>query len=75
MRAHFGFTVCVRDDDAKTYEFRCMSDSADVANRVAAGVRDGRRVRCYTLAADAEARKREEKYLTSKGYRPAAVDL
>jgi hypothetical protein len=73
MRAVYAFTVCIRDDDAKAFEFRRVNDTKDLMSRVAAGVAEGRNVRCYALAADEQAREREEKYLAGKGYTQAVV--
>jgi hypothetical protein len=72
-RRAYAFTVCVRDDDDKTFEFRATSDSADLTSRVTAAIANGRRVRCYVLAADADAQDREERYLTGNGYKRGSV--
>jgi hypothetical protein len=74
-RSAYAFTVCVRDDDAKTFAFHRVADATDLMNRVAATVAAGRRVRGYTLASDELAQEREEKYLVGKGYRQSAVPL
>jgi hypothetical protein len=73
MRAKYGFTVCVLDDDTRTFELRFVSDTSDVMGRVAAAVKSSRKVRCYILAEVATARKDEEKDLTSRGYRLGTV--
>jgi hypothetical protein len=75
MRAMFGFTVCVRDDDARTFEFCLMSDTRELTDRVAAAIKKGRAVRCYVLAKGATACELEERYLVSEGYRWAIVDV
>jgi len=72
-RRVYAFTVCVRDDDDKTFEFQTTSDSADLTSRVTAAIANGRHVRCYVLAADPDAQEREERYLTGKGYRRGTV--
>ena len=72
-RRVYAFTVCVRDDDDKTFEFHTTSDSGDLASRVAAAIANGRHVRCYVLAADPDAQPREEKYLVAKGFRRGSV--
>ena len=72
-RTAFSFTVCLRDDDDKTFEFRKTGDSTDLTNRVAAAIANGRHVRCYMLAADPDAQGREESYLVAKGYTGATV--
>src|SRR5258708_21709359 len=43
LRRIYAFTVCVRDDDRKTFEFRATNDSADVTHAVVAAVARGRR--------------------------------
>ena len=60
-------TVCVRDDDAKTFEFRTSSDSTEIVDRVSAAIANGRHVRCYMLGADKEVQEMEERYLTGRG--------
>ncbi len=67
-------TVCVRDDDEKTFEFLPMGDSIEIVARVSAALAKGRSVRCSTLA-DPEAQERERRFLITKGYREAAVEL
>lgn len=69
------FTVCIRDDDVRTFEFRTISDSAAIMSLVAAAVGRGRHVRAYLLAADPGGRAREEQYLTAKGYTHVTVKL
>lgn len=71
----FVTTVCVRDDDARTFEFRKTGDSLEVVERISAALAKGRRVRCYTLGASKAAHEREERYLERKGYKKAAVDV
>lgn len=71
----YSFTVCVRDDDRRTYEFHQTDDSTAIVDKVAAAVSGGRRVGYYILAGDANARAREERYLCGKGYAAAAVRL
>jgi hypothetical protein len=72
-------TVCIRDDSAKTFEFRQTSDSVEIVARVAAAVAKGRHLRCYTLcytvAAGEQARGREERYLQRKGYKNGVVNV
>jgi hypothetical protein len=68
-------TVCVRDDDAKTFEFRTSSDSTEIVDRVSAAIANGRHVRCYMLGADKEVQEMEEGYLTGKGYRRGSVQV
>lgn len=68
-------TVCVRDDDARTFEFRKTGDSLEIVERISAALGQGRRVRCYTLAASSAAHEREERYLRRKGYEKARVDV
>jgi hypothetical protein len=74
-RPAYSFTICIRDDDAKSYELQATSDATVIMNRVADAVTRGRHLRCYVLAADARSREREERYLVSKGYSQAAVRL
>jgi len=74
-RPALSFTVCVRDDDARTFEFRTTGDSAAIMSRVAHAATRGRRVRCYLLAADPNGPEREERYLLAKGYSRAPVKL
>jgi len=69
------FTICIRDDDAKVFEFRVIEDSASIMSLVAAAVARGRSVRAYLLAADPHGRAREEKYLDAKGYSLGSVKL
>jgi hypothetical protein len=82
-------TVCVRDDDARTFEFLVVSDTTGIAVRVVAAVCRGRRVKCYRLArgeageapgdkareSDEEARRRETEFLVAKGYTPGSVSV
>jgi hypothetical protein len=75
MRAKYGFTVCILDDDAKTFELRFVGDTTDVTDRVAAAVKNGRNVRCYILAEGTAARDREQEHLASKGYRQGTPTL
>jgi hypothetical protein len=72
-RAASRFTVCIRDDDEKTFEFRVVSDSSAIMARVAAAVAKGRHVRCRVLAADVQARDGEERFLAAKGYTAGVV--
>lgn len=73
-RRAYAFTVCVRGDDDKTFEFQTTSDSTDLTSRVTTAIANGRHVRCYLLAADPDAQPRGEKYLVvSKGYRRGSV--
>lgn len=74
-RRVFSFVVCVRDDDVKTFELRTLNDGTSTASAVAAAVAKGRRVRCYTLAADPQATERERLYLTQKGYVESPIAL
>jgi hypothetical protein len=74
-RRVYAFTVCIRDDDNKTFELRTMSDSTDLTNRVTAAIAKGRHVRCYVLAADPDAQDREERYLAGKGYKRGTVQV
>jgi hypothetical protein len=69
------FTVCVRDDDAGTFEFRTTSDTASIAHLVTDAVSRGRRVRFYLLAADPDGPRREERYLATRGYVRGRVEL
>jgi hypothetical protein len=69
------FTVCLRDDDAGTFEFRRTGEMVSVTQLVGAAVSRGRRVRCYLLSADPDGRKREERYLLAKGYMRGLVEL
>ena len=66
--------VCVRDDDAKTFEFVSTSDSSRVIAQVAAALAAGRNVRCHVLS-DEGAEGKEEGFLLSKGYRKEPVQL
>jgi hypothetical protein len=75
FRRALSFTVCVRDDDAGTYEFHATSDFTPIASLVASAASRGRRVRCYMLAADPDGPSREERYLASKGYTRGRVEL
>ena len=72
-RRVYSFTVCVRDDDERVYEFQTTGDSTALSNRVAAAIATGRRVRWYLLAADPDAQDREARYLEGKGYARRAV--
>ena len=74
-RRALSFTVCVRDDDAKLFEFRVTSDVAVIKALVKAAASRGRRVRCEVLAADPNARTREETYLVAKGFTQGEVEL
>ncbi len=69
------FTVCLRDDDARVFEFRVTSDIAAIQEQVEAAASRGRSVRCEVLAADPNARAREETYLTGKGYTQGQVKV
>ena len=73
VRPAFSFTVCIRDDDTRRFEFQVASDASAIMGRVAAAVARGRHLRCYVLAAGERSREREEGYLVSKGYSQAAV--
>ena len=74
-RPTLSFTVCVRDDDDGTYEFRTTHDMSSITSLVSAALTRGRRVRCYLLAADPEGPRREERYLAAKGYVRGPVAL
>lgn len=67
-------TVCVRDDDRKTFEFLAMDDSIEIVAQVSAALAKGRSIRCATVA-DSEAQERERRFLVTKGYKEAAVEL
>ena len=69
------FTVCVRDDDTRTFEFRTTRDAQAFMDLAAAAVARGRKLHCYLLAADPDGPQREERYLLSKGYSRAPVKL
>jgi hypothetical protein len=66
-------TVCVRDDDARAFEFRTTNDATEIADRASAAVANGRHVRCYMLGADKDVQEMEERYLTGKGYTRGSV--
>jgi hypothetical protein len=68
-------TVCIRDDEAKAFEFRFTVRTSEVAHLVATAIGRGRKVRCYELGVDGEAPAREERYLASRGYRRQDVKL
>jgi hypothetical protein len=68
-RRGYSFTVCVRDDDRRTYEFHLTDDSTPIVDRVAAAVSGGRSVGYCILAADANARAREVRYLSDRDTR------
>jgi hypothetical protein len=68
-------TVCVRDHDAKTFDFLWTGDTTAITHLVTMALSRGRRVRCYLLAADPDGRIREERYLVAKGYLHGQVDL
>lgn len=67
------FTVCLRDDDTRTFEFRTTHDAQAIIDLVAAAVRRGRKLHCYLLAANPNGPQREERYLLAKGYSRAPV--
>ena len=68
-------TVCVRDDDHRTFCFLASANATQTTGRVAAALAGGRRLRCYTLSADRRAEERERRFLVAKGYRETAVEL
>jgi two-component system cell cycle response regulator DivK len=74
-RHAYSFTMCIRDDDAKTFEFLGSIDATGITDRVAAAIASGRHLRCYLLEAGPLSREREERYLASKGYSQATVKL
>jgi hypothetical protein len=74
-RPVFCSTFCIRDDEAKAFEFRFASRSVEIADLVIAAVGHGRRVRCYALGVDGEAPEREERYLAARGYKREEVEL
>jgi hypothetical protein len=67
-----GLLLCVRDEDAKTFAFHSTTRDGTIMSLVAHAVTRGRRLRCHRLAGGDEARRREERFLLAKGYRPAA---
>jgi hypothetical protein len=71
-RPAYSLTIFIHDDDVKTYELRLTSDTTEIMSRVAAAVARGRHVHCYVFAGS---REREERYLISKGYSRAAIEL
>jgi hypothetical protein len=74
-RPRFSSNFCIRDDEAKAFEFRFTARSVEVAHLVTAAIGLGRRVRCYALGVDGEAPEREERYLAAKGYKREDVKL
>jgi hypothetical protein len=72
-RRVYAFIVCVRDEDKRTFEFRTTSDATDLTSRVTAAISNGRQIRFYVLAADADAQDREARFLTGKGYKRGSV--
>jgi hypothetical protein len=74
-RHELTFPLCLRDDDAKVFEFRTTNDNAAVMNLVASAVSRERKVRAYVLAADPSGRAREERYLIGRGYLQMPVRL
>jgi hypothetical protein len=74
-RSELTFPLCVRDDDAKAFEFHTTRDSTALIGLVASAVGRGRKVRAYLLAADPAGRTREERYLLRRGYSLAPVQL
>lgn len=68
-------TVCIRDDDAKTFEFRTTGDSTEVLSRVTAAIAKGRKVRFSVTGFDPSAREQEERYLKARGYTRGGVEV
>jgi hypothetical protein len=71
----YAFTMCIRDDDEKIFDFMPAAEGACLLGSVGAAIEGGRKVRCYTLAADDAAQEREERFLVAKGYRRDRVLL
>jgi hypothetical protein len=74
-RRVYAFTVCIRDDDNKTFELRTTSGSTELATRVTAAIANGRHVRCYVLAGEPDAQAREERFLAGKGNKRGTVQV
>jgi hypothetical protein len=68
-------TVCVVDDDAKTFELHFTVRTRALVTKASTAVARGRRLCCYVLRGGAEELEREERFLASRGYKRGEVRL